>query len=61
MAERFGNWKNIHTRFSRWAKSGVWEILCKTLADEPDNEYAMLDTTIVRAHEHSAVALKNGG
>ena len=25
LPERFGNWKNIHTRFSRWAKSGVWE------------------------------------
>ena len=23
LPERFGNWKNIHTRFSRWAKSGV--------------------------------------
>ena len=25
LPERFGNWKNVHTRFSRWAKSGVWE------------------------------------
>ena len=24
LPERFGNWKNTHTRFSRWAKSGVW-------------------------------------
>jgi transposase len=22
---RFGDWKNVHRRFSRWAKSGVWE------------------------------------
>ena len=43
LPERFGNWKNIHTRFSRWAKSGVWESLFKTLADDPDNEYAMID------------------
>ena len=42
-----GNWKNIHTRFSRWAKSGVWESFFKTLADDPDNEYAMIDATIV--------------
>ena len=60
LPERFGDWKNIHTRFSRWAKSGVWESLFKTLADDPDNEYAMIDATIVRAHQHSAGALKKG-
>ena len=60
LPERFGNWKNIHTRFSRWAKSGVWESLFKTLADDPDNEYAMIDATIVRAHQHSAGARKKG-
>ena len=58
LPERFGNWQNIHTRFSRWAKSGVWESLFKALADDPDNEYAMIDATIVRAHQHSAGAQK---
>lgn len=60
LPERFGNWKNIHKRFSRWAASGVWESLFKTLADDPDNEYAMIDATIVRAHQHSAGARKKG-
>jgi transposase len=60
LPERFGDWKTIHRRFSRWAKSGVWERLFKALADDPDNEYAMLDATIVRAHQHSAGALKRG-
>src|SRR6266446_7663581 len=58
--ERFGNWKNIHNRFSSWAASGIWESLFKTLADDPDNEYAMIDATIVRAHQHSAGARKKG-
>lgn len=60
LPERFGDWQNIHTRFSRWAKSGVWDRLFKTLADDPDNEYAMIDATIVRAHQHSAGARKKG-
>ena len=60
LPERFGEWKNIHTRFSRWAKSGVWENHFKVLADDPDNEYAMIDATIVRAHQHSAGARKKG-
>jgi len=31
------------------------------LADDPDNEYAMIDATIVRAHQHSAGVLKKRG
>jgi transposase len=55
---RFGNWSVIHTRFSRWAKRGVWEQIFKHLAEDADNEYAMIDSTIVRAHQHSAGAQK---
>ena len=60
LPERFGPWKNIHTRFSRWAESGVWEKLFSALAADADNEYAMIDSTIVRAHQHSAGAQKSG-
>lgn len=58
LPERFGAWNNIHTRFSRWAKSNVWENLFKTLADDPDNEYAMIDATIVCELTTTARALK---
>jgi transposase len=58
LPERFGDPIKVHTRFSRWAKSGVWEKVFKELAKDADNEYAMLDSTIVRAHQHSAGALK---
>ncbi len=60
LPERFGGWKNTHRRFSRWAENGVWERLFKALADDPDNEYASIDATVVRAHQHSAGALKKG-
>lgn len=58
LPERFGDWKNIHRRHSRWAEKGVWELVFKELAQDPDNEYAMVDSTIVRAHQHSAGAKK---
>ena len=58
LPERLGEWKNVHRRFSRWAESGVWERVFKTLAADADNEYAMIDSTIVRAHQHSAGAVK---
>src|SRR3954449_11179219 len=54
LPERFGFWKAVHTRFSRWAASGVWEKVFQHLAEAADNEYAMIDSTIVRAHQHSA-------
>ena len=31
------------------------------MADDPDNEYAVIDATIVRAHQHSAGARKKQG
>ena len=58
LPERFGDWKNVHRRFSRWAKSAVWKRVFETLAEDADNEYAMIDSTIVRAHQHSAGAQK---
>ena len=51
-----GNWNSTFRRFSRWSRAGVWESLFKALADDPDFEYVMLDSTIVRAHQHSAGA-----
>jgi len=58
LPERFGDWKNVHRRFSRWAETGVWERVFKQLAEDADNEYAMIDSTVVRAHQHSAGAQK---
>jgi transposase len=54
---RFGDFRVVHMRFSRWSKTGVWERVFQHLASDADNEYAMIDATIVRAHQHSAGAL----
>ena len=56
LPERFGDFRVVHTRFSRWSRSGVWEHVFHALAQDADNEYAMIDSTIVRAHQHSAGA-----
>ena len=56
LPERFGEFRVVHTRFSRWSKTGVWERMFQALAEDADNEYAMIDSTIVRAHQHSAGA-----
>jgi len=60
LPSRYGDWKNVHRRHSRWSQSGVWERIFKLLAADSDNEYAMIESTIVRAHQHAAGALKKG-
>src|ERR1700688_1369224 len=57
---RFGYWKSTHQRFSRWAKSGVFERIFQLLASDADNEYMMIDATIVRAKQPRAGAQKKG-
>ena len=60
LPERVGDWKNVHRRFSRWATSGVWARVFPALSADADHAYAMIDATIVRAHQHSAGARKKG-
>ena len=54
MPERYGKWKTVHRRFSRWCHAGVWERVFAALTADRDNQYLMLDSTIVRAHQQAA-------
>ena len=56
LPERFGDFRVIHTRHTHWSRRGVWKRVFERLAEDPDNEYAMIDSTIVRAHQHAAGA-----
>jgi transposase len=47
LPERFGDFRVVHTRFSRWSRTGIWERVFETLATDADNEYVMLDSTII--------------
>jgi transposase len=57
LPEYFGNWNSVWRRFDRWAKKGVWECVFSALQD-PDLEWLLLDSTIIRAHPHAAGAQK---
>ena len=57
LPERYGKWKSVHTRFARWAKSGVFERVFRLLASEHDNEYMMIDATIVLVVIVAVIAL----
>ena len=54
LPERYGKWKTLHKRFTRWAKAGVWDEVFASLIKDRDNRYLMLDSTLVRAHQQAA-------
>ncbi len=55
----FGRWHTVYIRFSRWRSKGVWQRVANALAGETEIEHILIDSTIVRAHQHSAGALKS--
>jgi len=50
----FGSWKTVFNRYSRWTKNGKWHRLLEFLSKDRDNEWHIIDSTINRAHQHSA-------
>jgi len=55
LPERFGKWNSVFQRFNRWCKSGVFQAMMESLQD-PDLRVLLLDSTIIRAHQHAAGA-----
>src|SRR5262249_41433328 len=55
LPERFGNWNSVFQRFSRWCKNGVFQSIMEKLQD-PDLGVLLLDSTIIRVHQHAAGA-----
>ena len=60
LPERYGKYKSVHKRFSRWAKGGVWDKVFHELLRDRKNQYLMIDSTIVRAHQQAATDRKKG-
>jgi transposase len=60
LPERYGKYKSVPKRFARWAATGVWEQVFRALVRDVKNEYLMIDSTIVRAHQQAATGRKKG-
>ena len=60
MPERLGDYRSVKRRYYRWIEMGVLDAMLSVLARDADLEWLMIDSTIVRAHQHSAGARKKG-
>jgi len=57
MPVRFGKWNSVWKRFDRWARKEIWDRIFRELRD-PDLEWLILDSSVIRAHQHAAGAKK---
>ncbi|MBY3179917.1 IS5 family transposase [Rhizobium leguminosarum] len=61
LPERLGDYRSVKRRYYRWIEMGVLDEMLAMLAREADLEWLMIDSTIVRAHQHAAGARKVKG
>jgi len=54
LPERYGPYTTVYNRFNRWAKRGVWLKVFEALAAKSPQSMHLIDSSIVRAHQHAA-------
>ncbi len=58
LPEYFGDFRKVHRQFRRWVLSGVFDLILEAMneAGTDQDSVQMIDSTIIRAHQHSAGA-----
>ena len=54
LPERYGPYTTVYNRYNRWAKAGVWLAVFEALAENSPGSLHLIDSSIVRAHQHAA-------
>jgi transposase len=57
----FGPYTTCYNRFVRWRRAGVWRQITDALAAAHDAAVQMIDTSIVRVHQHGACVSRTRG
>jgi transposase len=54
LPERYGPYTTVYNRFNRWAKRGIWLRIFESLAAKSPQSLQLIDSSIIRAHQHAA-------
>ena len=58
LPERYGPYTTVYNRFNRWRKAGLWDRLMDEITKAYDGHVQMIDSSMVRVHQHAAGAKK---
>jgi transposase len=61
LPERFGNYQVVKRRYYDWVRRGDLDKIMTVLVKTADMEWLMIDSTVIRAHQHAAGAPKKRG
>jgi transposase len=59
LPDSLGPYTTCYNRFVRWRRAGVWAKIMDALARAHDASVQMIDTSIVRVHQHGACITRN--
>ena len=54
LPERYGLYTTAHNRFNRWRKPDIWDRLMDAVTKAHDGQVQMIDSSIVRVHQHTS-------
>jgi transposase len=54
LPDRYGPYTTVYNRYNRWAKAGVWLRIFESLARRSPASLNLIDSSIIRAHQHAA-------
>ncbi len=60
MPSRYGPRTTVYNRFNRWRKAGVCAYILKHLQADIEDELYMIDSSVVRVHQHGTGPRKKG-
>jgi transposase len=59
LPSEYGKWDTVYHRYNEWCKRDRWQRIFDALQD-PDLEWLLIDSTVIRAHQHAA-GMNTGG
>lgn len=51
LPEKYGPWQTVYSKFRKWEKDGILEIIFRALTEDADMENLSIDSTSIRVHQ----------